>query len=147
MPVQAGTTMFKLAGRTPTDLGVRDGNLAPCPRKANCVSSQMEADVLGELGPHHIHPFKYAGSPSDAMTRLLAVLLARPRCRIITQSPLYVHAEFERVFLGMVDDAEFLVAPAEQLIHVRSASRIGYLDFGVNRARLEELREAFDDAD
>ena len=136
------------AGKRPDNLGVRDGRLAPCPPgKSNCVSSQQEAAVPGELGPHHIHPFKYAGSAGEAMTRLLAVLLAEPRCTVVTQTRDYLHAEFRTDLLGMIHDVEFLLVPAESVIHVRSAARLGPSDFGMNRARVDALRERFDDAD
>lgn len=140
--------LLKISGKRPDNLGVHDGRLTPCPEaKSNCVCSQQQADVPGELGPHHIHPFKYAGSPGDAMTRLLAVLLAEPRCSLVTQTRDYVYAEFRTDLLGMIHDVEFLVAPAESVIHVRSAARYGASDFGMNRARLETLRERFDDAE
>lgn len=141
-------SLLKIHLKRPATIGLHDGRLAPCPDdRANCVCSQQQADVPGELGPKHIHPLKYAGSGGDAMTRLLAVLLATPRCTLVTQTPHYLHAEFETALLGMVHDVEFVLAPEESVIHVRSAARIGLSDFGVNRARVEELRERFDDAD
>jgi uncharacterized protein (DUF1499 family) len=42
--------------------------------------------------------------------------------------------------MGFVDDVEFLADRASGVVHVRSASRLGRRDFGVNRARIEELR-------
>ncbi|HEX4873233.1 MAG TPA: DUF1499 domain-containing protein [Nevskiaceae bacterium] len=139
--------MFKFHGRRPDNLGVRGGRLAGCAGRSNCVCSQEEAEVTGELGPRHVRPFTFTGNPWDAMTRLVAVLLAQPRARIVSQSRDYVHAEFESAFFGFVDDVEFLLDPAAQLIHVRSASRLGLSDFGVNRARVEDLRVAFDEAE
>lgn len=140
--------LIKITGKRPDNLGVHNGRLTPCPEdKSTCVCSQQQAEVRGELGPQHIHPFKYAGSPGDAMTRLLAVLLDEPRCTLITQTRDYVYAEFQTDLLGMVHDVEFLNAPEESVIHVRSAARFGPSDLGMNRARLETLRERFDDAD
>lgn len=140
--------MFKFSGRRPARLGVAEGRLAPCPKgRPNCVCSQMPSGALKYGSSAHIPPFSYAGLPGDAMTRLLAVLLGRPDCKVITQTPTYVHAEFSSRFFGFVDDAEFLLDDAAGVIHVRSASRLGYSDLGVNRARLEVLREAFDDID
>jgi uncharacterized protein (DUF1499 family) len=100
-----------------------------------------------ERGPHHIHPLVYDGSPGDAMTRLLSVLLNEPRCTIITQTRDYLYCEFQTDFFGMIHDVEFLLVPEESVIHVRSASRAGPSDLGLNRARIETLREWFDDAD
>lgn len=135
--------MFNFSGKRPQALGVRDGRFtAPTNDKPNWVSSQVDTNDA-----HHIHAYTVEGEHSDAMTRLLAVLLARPECRIVTQLADYIHAEFKTKLMGFVDDVEFYLAPSGREIHVRSASRLGYSDLGVNRARLEELREAFDDAD
>ena len=65
------------------------------------------------------------------------------RSRIITASPDYLHAEF-RTILGFVDDVELYIDDEQHLIHMRSASRLGYWDFGVNRRRLEAIRVEFD---
>ncbi|MDB5968258.1 MAG: hypothetical protein JWQ90_708 [Hydrocarboniphaga sp.] len=141
-------SLLKISGKRPENLGVHNGQLTPCPEdRSTCVCSQQQAEVRGELGPQHIHPFKYAGSAGDAMTRLLAVLLEEPRCSLVTQTRDYVYAEFQTDLLGMIHDVEFLIVPAESVIHVRSAARFGPSDFGMNRARLETLRERFDDAE
>lgn len=132
-------------GRRPRDLGVHDGKLRPCPNRPNCVSSQSEADIRGELGPHHVHPLTFEGDPQAAWQRLLRVIRARPDATIVTEDGRYLHAEFRSRWLGFVDDFEALLEPEHQRIHVRSASRLGYSDFGVNRRRVEEIREAFDE--
>ncbi len=137
--------MFNLAGKRPRTLGLQNGRLRPCPNRPNCVCSQQEADVRGE-GPHHVHPFTFEGSPAAAWKRLRRVIEARPDATIITDDGRYLHAEFRSRLMGFVDDLECLLDPAHSRIEVRSASRLGYSDFGVNRARVEELREAFDDA-
>lgn len=134
--------MFHFTGKRPVNLGVREGQLAPCSRKPNCVSSQAAPDT-----PHHVRPFTFEGDRADAMTRLLAVLMAQPRCTIITQSKDYIHAEFSTAFFGFVDDVELFLPAEGNNFHIRSASRLGYSDLGANRARVEMLREAFDNAD
>ena len=78
------------------------------------------------------------------MQQLLNVLLAQPRTEIIKQDERYIHAEFSSALLGYVDDVEFYLLPDQQLIHVRSASRLGYSDLGVNRKRVEAIRAEFD---
>lgn len=137
--------MFNFSGKPPASLGVHDGRLAPCGKKPNCVSSQSEAEIKGE-GPHHVHPFTFAGDPEVALQRLARVLRAQPRITVVTQTDRYLHAECATALMGFVDDLEFYLMPDERLIHVRSASRLGYSDWGVNRARVEALREAFDNA-
>jgi uncharacterized protein (DUF1499 family) len=51
--------------------------------------------------------------------------------------------EFRSLMLGFVDDVEFMVDEPQQLIHFRSASRVGYSDLGVNRQRMEEIRRRY----
>jgi len=139
--------LFNLSGKRPKSLGAVEGRLAACPaNKSNCVVSLHAAESRSE-DPHHVAPFSYEGDPGDAMTRVLAVLMQSPNCQIISNRSDYIHAEFTSGIMGFVDDVEFLLSVAENVIHVRSASRLGLSDFGVNRARVEELREAFDEAD
>jgi uncharacterized protein (DUF1499 family) len=120
----------------PTNLGVRDGRLAPCPVSPNCVCSQDE-------GAHHVEPLRCAGDPKNEMTRLAEILTARPRTRLVAATDTYIHAECVSRLFRFVDDLEFLLDAAAGVIHVRSASRTGYYDFGVNRGRVEAIRQAF----
>lgn len=137
-----------LTAKRPATVGVIGGRLQACnARRANCVCSQQPGEIGHVLSPHAVQPFSFEGDAGDAMTRVIAVLMQQPHCHIAVNRPDYIHAEFTSALLGFVDDVEFLLAPAEPLIHVRSASRLGYSDFGVNRARIETLREAFDEAD
>jgi uncharacterized protein (DUF1499 family) len=125
------------AGRPPAVLGVRDGALAPCPDSPNCVSSRAADEA------HAVASFACAEDPRAALGRLAGIISTRPGARIVTREPDYLHAEFESKMMGFVDDLELLVDPAARIIHVRSASRLGRRDFGVNRARVESLRAAF----
>ena len=119
----------------PANLGVHDGRLAPCPNSPNCVSSQ-ETDPT-----HAIEPFRFAGSPAAAMDRLRTVVVGQRRVNVITSRDTYLHAEFRSAVFRFVDDMEFLLQ--DDVIHVRSASRLGYSDLGVNRKRVEALRQAW----
>lgn len=116
--------------RRPTNLGARDGRLAPCKRSPNCVSSQ--ADPADR--EHYIAPLAYGGSIAE----LRRALEALPRVTVIRAAPDYLYAEFRTPLLRYVDDVEFL--KAGELLHVRSASRLGHRDFGVNRRRIEAIR-------
>ena len=113
--------------RSPSD------QLAPCPSSPNCVSTQAKG------GYHAIPPIPYSGSRKGVLDDLKAILQKMKRSRIIAESPDYLHAEF-RTLLGFVDDVEFYIDREQHLIHMRSASRLGYWDFGVNRRRLEAIR-------
>ena len=117
--------------RRPDYLGVKDGRLARCKRSPNCVSSQADpADA-----EHYIAPIAFQGDAIAAVRRTVAAL---PRTRIISSDSRYLYAEFRSRLLRYVDDVEFYFDGT--LIHVRSASRLGRRDFGVNRARVESLR-------
>ena len=121
-------------------LGVREGRLAPCPDSPNCVCSQ-DADAA-----HAIAPLTFRGSAAEAMRALKQVLEAQPRVRVLAETPDYLHAEFRTTVFRFVDDVEFLAVEKDHLIHVRSASRVGYSDLGTNRRRIEALRHEFNQA-
>ena len=117
--------------KPPDDLGVRDGLLAACKSSPNCVSSQANpADR-----EHYIAPFHAGGEPMAAVRKAVESL---PRTKIIRQDKNYLYAEFRSKLLGYVDDVEFFFDG--NAVHVRSCSRLGRRDFGVNRKRVEALR-------
>jgi uncharacterized protein (DUF1499 family) len=124
------------AGKRPINLGVRSGHLLECPGTPNCVSSQATDE------DHYIASFTYSGDKKDAFLRLKKIIESEERTKIITENENYLHAEFTTAIMRFVDDVEFYF-PDEPLIHVRSASRVGYSDLGVNRKRVEHLRELF----
>jgi uncharacterized protein (DUF1499 family) len=111
-------------------VGARDGRLAPCKRTPNCVSSQADpAD-----GEHYIAPLAFAGTIQE----LRRAIERLPRVTVIREAPDYLYAEFRTALMRYVDDVEFL--KSGNLLHVRSASRLGRRDFGANRRRVEEIR-------
>ena len=122
-------------GRPPSSLGVTEGRLAPCPGSPNCVSSEAAAE-------QRVEPLRYDGDAAQARARLLDVLNGMERVRIVQSTDDYLHAEFRSAVFGFVDDVEFYFSPSGT-IQVRSASRTGYSDFGVNRQRVETLRTRF----
>jgi len=111
--------------------------LQPCPASPNCVSS------LASDPDHAIKPFTFDTPPEQAWERLKAVLGTGKRVTLVTEENGYLHAEFRSLIFRFVDDVEFVLSPETWLIHVRSASRTGHSDFGVNRKRIERLREKF----
>lgn len=129
--------MVSCAGTRPPNLGVRDGRLAPCPKSPNCVSTDSKDEK------HRMDPFPYATSLAEARDRLVEILQGMPRTRVITLDPDYIHAECRSRLFGFTDDVEFLLDDANKTIHFRSASRKGYSDLGVNRKRMEQIRERF----
>ena len=129
--------MGLFSGRRPADLGVQEGRLKPAPPTPNCVNSQR-----GD-GYSRIAPLAYAGDGKAALARLHALVAALPAARVIDFRSDYVYAEFSSKWLGFVDDVEFHLDEKAGVIHVRSASRLGRKDFGVNRQRIETIRAAF----
>jgi len=127
---------FSCAGQRPENLGVHDGRLTDCPSKPNCVSSQAAG------GKQTLIPFQYQGEKNAAFERLKKIILSSERTTIVKETDNYLHVEYKSKIMGFVDDVEFFF-PKEKIIHVRSASRLGYSDFGVNRKRVEHLRELF----
>ena len=111
--------------------------LPPCPDKPNCVSTQA-------TDPRHaIAPLRYSATRAQAMAKLMAVLQAMPRTRIVSADAAHVRVEFTTRIMRYVDDGVFVIDDAAKVIHFRSASRVGHSDFGVNRRRMEGIREAF----
>lgn len=124
-----------LAGARPAHLGVQTGQLAPCPETPNCVSSQSPD------ASHLISPLSWTRDPSEAIPQIEKIVKQIDRTQIITTTDTYLYAEFTSRWLGFVDDVEFVVNPEQKIIDVRSASRLGESDLGVNRQRIEQIRE------
>lgn len=123
------------AGERPNNLGAREGILAPCPNSPNCVSSQAANER------HYIAPLVFSGDPNAAFARLKRVLASRSDTIIVDDSPGYLRVELRTMLF--VDDGEFLLDRVNKVIHIRSASRLGYSDLGKNRSRIEEIRSQF----
>jgi len=123
---------------TAPKLGVENGQLVQCSTKPNCVNSVATDEE------HQIAPITLAVSALSAKNSILKALNKLPRVKIITSKNTYIRAEFTSKILGFVDDVEFYFpnsSPKETVIQVRSASRVGYSDFGANRDRIELIRD------
>jgi len=124
----------------PASVGADDGRLATCPSSPNCVSS------LANASQHRVTPLQMNGTATESMRQLHAIIASMPRSRVVTADDDYLHAEFRSAVLGFVDDLELLVDETKGIIHVRSASRLGYSDLGANRRRVEQLRARYQHA-
>jgi uncharacterized protein (DUF1499 family) len=124
--------------RTATS-GISESRLAPCPSSPNCVSSDAPE------GAHHVPPFRLAVPPDEAWEAVQEAVSEMPRTRIVKATSDYLHAECRSAIFRFVDDLELQLRPAQGVIAVRSASRLGYSDLGVNRRRVEALRAALTD--
>ncbi|WP_199301570.1 DUF1499 domain-containing protein [Microcoleus vaginatus] len=125
------------AGTRPANIGIQSGKLAACPSSPNCVSS------FSQDAEHKIEPLGYTSSQSEAMVKLQGAIESYGKTKIITATDNYLYAEFTSALMGFVDDVEFLVDDEAKVIHVRSASRLGESDMGVNRSRIEAIRTEF----
>ncbi|MDD9303252.1 MAG: DUF1499 domain-containing protein [Desulfobacter sp.] len=127
---------FSCAGQRPENLGIHHNQLAGCPGKPNCVSSQAPDK------DHFVAPMTYQNEKAAAMARLKSVINSFQRTQIVGETKNYLHVECRSAVMGFVDDLEFYF-PKEKKIHLRSAARLGYFDFGVNRKRAEKIRTLF----
>jgi len=134
--------MGLMKGRPPGHMGAHDGKLRPPSESDNSVSSQAR------LWPNHprreaahVDPLPMAGDGPTTMARLRDIIEAMPGARIVTVRGDYLYAEFTTPIMKYTDDAEFWLDREAGVVHVRSASRLGRRDFGVNRARVEAIRE------
>jgi uncharacterized protein (DUF1499 family) len=134
--VLGGWAMGLFAGRPPANLGVKDGRLALCPRSPNCVASQGDPSDA----THFVAPIAIKGDAQAGWRALRDAVAGTERTKIVVEKDGYLRAEFTSKLIGFVDDVEFLLDAGARAIHVRSASRLGYRDFGVNRARIETVR-------
>jgi uncharacterized protein (DUF1499 family) len=132
-----------LRGTAPADLGVRDGRLRPPSATANSVSSQAA------LYPDHpqrayadIAPLPVRGGGPATIDRIEAIVRGMDGAKVVRREPGYLYAQFTTRVMKFVDDVEFWFDPAKDVIEVRSASRLGQKDFGVNRRRIEAVRAA-----
>lgn len=120
-----------------TYLGVqKDGQLSRCPETPNCVCSQHRDDAS-----HYMEPLPFKGSLAEAQSRIRALVSSMKGGILVEEKGHYLRATFTSGFFKFVDDVEFLIKPEESLIHFRSASRLGRSDLGVNRRRMQKIRE------
>lgn len=126
------------SGSRPENIGVRGESLANCPSSPNCVASHLKP----EDKEHYIAPLDWPQemSADQVLDRLEKIVRQSERTKIIKKQKDYLYAEYKSKLMGYVDDVEFYLVEKAGKIHVRSASRIGYGDWGVNRKRIESVR-------
>jgi len=131
-------TLFSVscAAEPSTNPVLSESGLRPCPDSPNCVASDAQDE------PHQIAPLTFSTPAAEAWQLLQEQVAKLPRTIVVTEQPGYLHVECRSRLFGFVDDLEFQLRAEQGLIAVRSAARTGYYDFGVNRQRVEALREA-----
>jgi len=113
----------------------QESTIKKCPSTPNCVSSVDERDA------HQAAPFLVAAGDTKAWSMIRATVAGLDRTRIVKESEHYLHAECRSRLFGFIDDLELELNPSTGVVNIRSASRVGYSDLGVNRRRVEHLRE------
>jgi uncharacterized protein (DUF1499 family) len=126
------------SGKRPQHIIVSDYYLAPCTTNPNCVSS-----LAPKESRQYIDAFQFTDDPQDDLKILKSVLASMTGIGVITRQSNYIHAECRSRVFGFVDDLEFYWDDNDKLCHVRSAARLGFYDFGVNRKRVEKIRAEF----
>jgi uncharacterized protein (DUF1499 family) len=134
------TSLFVLTscGGTMPMLGIDANKLSPCPDTPNCVSSQATDEA------HFIEPILVSASVEDTSEIILRVLDDFSRVKVTQVEPDYIRAEFTSLVFRFVDDVEFYFPASEAgvvRVDIRSASRVGRSDLGVNRKRMETIRQ------
>ena len=124
------------AGTRPDDVGGTGSALAPCPSSPNCVSSEATDEE------HRIDALALAVAPDEAWAAIREEVARLPRTAVVSESAGALHAESTSALFRFVDDLELRLRSADGIVAVRSASRVGHSDLGVNRERVEALRAA-----
>lgn len=123
--------------RVPSGLGVEGGKLAPMPKSPNAVSTQTE-DIEKQ-----VEPFPFRGDLKETKEAIKQVLRAYGSIEIRKEDETYLHAVSTTRGMKFHDDIEFYFDETSSLVHFRSASRVGYSDMGLNRARYDRFFELY----
>ncbi len=127
-----------LEGPVPSDLGVKEGRLKPPARVPNSVSSQADPASKTFIEPL---PARFGDRDGSAtLATLQTIVQAMPGAKVVKLDSPYLYAQFTSTWFRFVDDTEFWFDANAGVVHVRSASRLGESDLGVNRARIEAIR-------
>jgi uncharacterized protein (DUF1499 family) len=118
--------------------GLHSGVLTPCPDKPNCVCSEA-----GEDAEHRVSPLDVSGVSAEKAWGRVAQAVEELGGEVVVSEDDYIAATFSSSLFGFVDDVEFRLDAPQKKIHIRSASRVGHSDMGVNRKRVEALTRSF----
>ena len=127
-------SLWACSAKTPESLAAKI--LAPCPRSPNCVHT---GENPGD--PHFIEPIRFTEPPDEIWKQLHEVVVALPRVSVEVDDPDYRHYIFTTALMRFRDDVQFRLDREGRVLHFRSASRVGQSDLGVNRRRMERIRE------
>lgn len=132
-----GLVLFNQFGTRPAVIGLQAGNrLADCPESPNCACTQATR------AEQQIEPIPLTGTAQEAMAAIRSAVDQTGGMRVVTSEGTYLHATASSLVFRFVDDVEFFVDEEQRVIHLRSASRVGYSDMGANARRLAQLRQS-----
>lgn len=118
--------------------GVKDGRLADCPQSPNCVSTQTNQT------DKKMNPLRFSKDLETTKRLVKEVLNQMERTTIESESENYLHSIVRTKWIKFKDDVEFYFDEEARTVHFRSASRVGYSDFGVNKKRMKEFTEHYE---
>lgn len=127
---------LSVSSRKLPELGILGDQLRSCPITPNCVCSEFQSNGA------FIEPLRFSANDGDAWDTAKKTLIEAGG-EIVTERDGYMHVQFVTSFMRYVDDVELRMDDSKQLIHIRSASRVGHSDMGANRARVEKIRKIF----
>ncbi len=119
--------------------GLVSGRLTSCPDKPNCVCSEFAEDAA-----HYIAPLDYSGVPPEKAWGDILQIIKELGGEVVVANDEYIAATFSSSLFGFIDDVECRLEPSQKRIQIRSASRVGHSDMGVNRKRAETMARLFD---
>ncbi|MBD3228444.1 MAG: DUF1499 domain-containing protein [Candidatus Lokiarchaeota archaeon] len=116
-----------------------DGKFYPCPEKHVCVSTQAPKDDE----KHYIEPLPLNNSLEEAKRKMIDIIKSMSRTEILENKDNYLRAKFTTFLFKFKDDVEFYFDEEDNLIHIRSQSRIGGFDWNKNRNRVKKIKKKF----
>ena len=119
--------------------GLASGILTPCSDKPNCVCSEFEGDAA-----HYIAPLDYSGAPREKAWGSFLQIIKELGGEVVVANDEYIAATFSSSLFGFIDDVECRLDASRERIQIRSSSRVGHSDLGVNRKRVETMARSFD---
>ena len=128
---------LSIASRKQPELGLLNGQLRPCPTTPNCVCSEQQVEEA------FVKPLSFTSTTEEAWGMIKQAIVETGGV-VVNEQDGYLHARYETPLLRYVDDVELRLDVNQQLIHIRSASRVGHSDLGANRKRVTKIRAAFD---
>ena len=133
--------LMSCMSKRPDNLGLEKGKLSGCPDKPNCVCSFENKNN----DQNYIEPLNYTKTAPEVKEKIKEILGGMPRTEIIEEKENYLYAECTSLIFRFTDDLEIYIDEGQKLIHFRSASRVGYSDLGVNRARVKKIKKKLSD--